>query len=138
MAIWSAIELTAFFKVSEQKNLNNFQNTISHVKFPEKFESFIRIQVRVKALPENCADRKKHKKKLIVVYIIFFYFQPFLSNALTVTWILIKDLNFSENFTWDIVLSKLFRCFFLDILINAVSSLVSQISQNRGFYIFSA
>ena len=34
--------------------LNNFQNTISHVKFPEEFESFIRIIIRVKALFKNC------------------------------------------------------------------------------------
>ena len=47
---------------SEKTHLINFQNTISHVKFPEEFESFIRIQVRVKALPKNCADGKKHEK----------------------------------------------------------------------------
>ena len=39
--------------LSKKTYLNNFQNTISHVKFLEEFESFIRIQVRVKALPKN-------------------------------------------------------------------------------------
>ena len=58
--------------MSKKPYLNNFQNTISHVKFSEKFESFIRIQVRVKALPKNCADRKKYKKKTDSVLHPFF------------------------------------------------------------------
>ena len=62
-SISTANELTEFIRLSIKKTyLTNFQNTISHVKFPEKFESFIRIQVRFRALPKNCADRKKHKK----------------------------------------------------------------------------
>ena len=48
--------------LSKKTYLNNFENAMSHVKFLEEFESFIRIQVRVKALPKNFADRKKYKK----------------------------------------------------------------------------
>ena len=48
--------------LSKKTYRNNFQNTIFHVKFSKEFESFIRIQVKVKALPNDCADIKKHKK----------------------------------------------------------------------------
>ena len=36
-----------------ERCLNNFQNTISHVKFPEELEFLIRIELRVIDLPKN-------------------------------------------------------------------------------------
>ena len=71
--------------------LNNFQNTISHVKFPEELESFIRIQVRVKALPKNCAYRKKYKKTDSVLH-------PFFLCSAIFRQSFDSDLNSDEGF----------------------------------------
>ena len=75
-------------------------------------------------MPKNFADRKKYKKKLIVFYILLLYVQPFLGNALTLTWILMKDSTFSGNFTWNIVFWKLFRCVFSLVYLNKRCKLV--------------
>ena len=40
--------------LSEKTYLNTFENTKSHVKFSEEFESSIRIEFGVKTMPENC------------------------------------------------------------------------------------
>ena len=46
--------------LSKKTYLNNFRNIISHVKFPEEFESFIRIQVRLKDFLKISENRKKY------------------------------------------------------------------------------
>ena len=46
--------LQRLLNLSKKTYLNNFQNTISHVKFTEEFQSFIRIKIKVKELLKNC------------------------------------------------------------------------------------
>ena len=45
---------------SEKTHVNNFQNTTSYVKFPEKFESFIRIRlIELQPCLKIAEDRKR-------------------------------------------------------------------------------
>ena len=39
---------------SEKTYFNTFENATSHGKFNEEFEDSIKIELRVKTLPENC------------------------------------------------------------------------------------
>ena len=94
--------LQHLLKYPRKKNyLNNFQNTISLVKFSAKFESFVGIRLRVIALPINSGKEKETTKRRVFLTWFLFYLQQFLGKDKNMTLILIKDLSSSGNLTWN-------------------------------------
>ena len=66
------------------------QNTISYLKFPEEFESLIRIKLRVESLALKLMKLEKISEKNNLSY-AFLYAQQFFGKVLTLSLILIND-----------------------------------------------